>query len=191
MYDGRDSTSTTPSPPCATAPASGTPRSTLTPSCGPSTRCSTATRPTSTASCAGWTRSNPLLRDPCVARPWVDCVVIVTEVVEHHAVQLEQPLGRIGLTVSVDVGTAAEPVARLVLATGRQQHVGVGVPEACGPRALRRRTPGRVLEQDDGRVGLIEIAAGAGKHDHQLDARRLVQARHGGIVAVCKGLLGP
>src|SRR4051794_33943718 len=102
MYDGRDSISTMPSPPCAIAPASGTPRSTLTPSCAPSTRCSTATRPTSTASCAGWTKSNPLLRDPGISRPrvagprvappWVDGLVVVTEVVEHDAVQLEQPL---------------------------------------------------------------------------------------------------
>src|SRR4051812_21064784 len=118
---------------CATAPASATRPSTPTRSCGRSTRGSTATRPTSTASCAGSTRSNPHPPEPSahgVAGAVIVSCGVVIEVVEHDPVQLEQPLGGVGLAGGVHLGAAAEPLARVVLATGCQQHVGVGVPEA-------------------------------------------------------------
>jgi hypothetical protein len=88
-------------------------------------------------------------------------------VVEHDAIEVEEPLGGIGRGVLVHFGGSGEPFAGLIAATDGQQRVGVGIPEPGHPRLVR----GQLAHLQHRHRGLVlaEVGPGAGRHDEKLD----------------------
>ena len=101
----------------------------------------------------------------------LDRLVVAVEGVDpHDAVEVGEPLGRVGLVGVVHVDRLGEPLAGLVLATGGEQRVGVRELQSCRPRLGARRLELRALQRHDGGVELAEVASSAGRHDAHLDA---------------------
>src|SRR5260370_755421 len=88
----------------------------------------------------------------------------VGQIVEHHRIQFLEPLRGIGLAVDVRGGGPAEPVPGLVLTSGVQDRIGVGVVQPCrfGPGG----EPARGLRRLGGLGGAGLGAGGRGPGSH-------------------------
>src|SRR5438477_507208 len=72
-------------------------------------------------------------------RDLVEVVLVVLVALQDDPVELEQPLGRVGVQVLVDVRRAREPLPRLFPATRVEQRIGVRIPKPRRPRRFRCR----------------------------------------------------
>ena len=131
----------------------------------------------------------PRRRPPAPRRRARGRRLVLVEVLQHDAVELEQPLAGVGGPSTVDAAAFSNHSA-LRRATGVEQRVGVGVPEPRRPGSAGAGPPGRLLQGEHGGVGLTEVASGAGQDDDQLDPLGLVERRDVGVVGDGQGPLG-
>src|SRR6266542_1477463 len=87
------------------------------------------------------TRIRVSLPGPGVDRVWLGFLVAVAMIDGFENAELDQAVIRIGLTVAVYSRNGDEPLPCLIQPAGRDEHVGVGVPQPHGPR----QQPGPVL----------------------------------------------
>ncbi len=108
---------------------------------------------------------------------WFDVFVLAREqVLEDCAVELLEPLRGVGLTLGVGVDGPREPVTGLILSTGSEQGVRVGVAEPSCPRMHRRRFQLRDLKSHDCGIELTKVATRSRGDDPHLDPSGRIEA---------------
>jgi hypothetical protein len=118
-------------------------------------------------------------------------LAVVEGVDELDTVQLREPVRSVRAAILVGLDGLGEPLTRLVLTPGREERVGVRVPQARGPRLYGAGGQLGALKGHDGRVELPHIPPGTGRHEPHLDLPGLVQLVHLGRPGHVQRLLGP